>query len=137
MLDQISLIEFLTFAAVLITLYWSYKSRRSKRPIISKYEHQLNNEGKLYFVRVYMVNTEEHNIIIKNVFLRKKVFWLLYGPRKEQKWELHHPGSHQLLSFLKDEGFLSLMPPDKILNSPCKVIVETSVGKSSIKYKPN
>ncbi len=136
MLQQISLIEILTFIVVLITFLWTYQSRKAKRPVISKYEHQLNNEGKLYFVRVYIVNTEEHNITIKNVFLRKKLFWFFYGLKSEQQWELRHPGSHQILSFLKDEGFISLLPPNKILLSACKIIIETSVGNCSIKYKP-
>lgn len=136
MLEQISWIEILTFLVVLITSFWTYQSRKAKRPVISKYEHQLNNEGKLYFVRVYIVNSEGHNITIKKVFLRKKLFLFFYGFRKEQKWDLRHPGSHQQLSFLKDEGFISLLPPDKILLSECKIIVETSVGNCIIKYAP-
>ncbi|OGU29747.1 MAG: hypothetical protein A2057_07900 [Ignavibacteria bacterium GWA2_35_9] len=135
MLEKFSIIEVLTFFVVLITLYWQYQSRKSKKPFIIKCERFVNR-GELQQVRVHIVNSQEHNIRIINVFLRKKIFWLIYGLSRKHTWELRYPDSHQLTNFVANEGMICLIPPSDELKNVCKVIVETSVGKCTYKYFP-
>ncbi|MBS4035895.1 MAG: hypothetical protein KGZ85_15630 [Ignavibacterium sp.] len=136
MIENISLVEVITLLAVLLTLYWTYQSRKAKKPKISRFEPIYANDNSLQIFHIYIVNTQDHNIFINNVFIKKNLFLCFYGRKKKHVWDLKFPSSRQQASFIKDEGLITLNPPDKILYSKCKFIIDTNVGKCSRVYVP-
>ena len=134
-----SIVELITLALVILSIYWGYRNRKAKLPILKPLVTIPEKHKDFTHAMIDIINNREHNIYIKRLYVRQKLFGKLYAKKTEQSWHLINPNSREMVYHIESEARIVFDKPFDCLKEDCKIIVQTTGGRCTkrIKYLSN